>query len=221
MQGRFDLVKRDSGRLTDADFLKAKEEGCLQQLLEELPLVQRYHAQQNRIFDNMSGYLLDKLFSLPNCAAPYYYTDYGPQAALAFICLLNLDGDTDSYTEDWVSYGVRGYEVAYTVGSSAAKRFEEDQIEAWSIWSNADGRKAINFKNKWLYLPTQAVSSHIRSIGIFFRSDADGLLSEYYNRRTGRIGRVRLKDETGKSVIVTKNSREVLLVEYTFTLVSV
>lgn len=220
MQGRFDVTLLDAAGKDDAFFQEAIRAQKINSVLKGLEPRVKCHGVQNRIFDNMAGYVLNKLFSLGNCAYPYYDTSNGPQAALAFICLMSTDSDTSSYTEDWTHGDIAAYAVTDSVGNTAAKRFEEDQIAPWEIWSGLDGRDSVHFRNRWLYTPGQATSSTIKSVGIFFRSDADDL-SNYYRRRTGRLGRVRLKDDAGYPITLNKTAEQVLLIEYTFVLASI
>jgi hypothetical protein len=223
MQGFVEIEKLHAGDLKDEDFRRAKQEGRLHALLDSLPLVQKVSCH-NRVFDNMAGYLLDKLFSLPNCGANYYYTDYGPPAALSFIFFLTTDADTDDYEENngdgysspWHPDDACVAVDSYTLNGMA--RFVEDEIDPFQVWTDPD-REAIHFKDTWLYLPEKMVHSNIRSLGIFFQSDADNLTGAY--RYMGRIARVRFKDAAGNKVTLTKSNKEVLRVSYQFTLVAV
>lgn len=228
--GHFDVQKMMACGLTDADFTRAIKEGRIKELLKKLPVVQRCSGS-NRIFDNMAGYILHRKLSLPACAGPFYRTENNPPAALTWILLANTDGDTTSYTEDSDNWDGWGYNRNMNTGvnsvntSSAAKRFEEDQIYGWTIGKDLDsnGRESIYFRNAFLYLPTEGYTSggyDIRSIGIYYASDGDSAPALDYYTSTALIGRVRLKDSAGNKIAVTKNTSEVLFVEYTFQLVS-
>lgn len=223
MQGRFNISLMGARGLKDQDFDQAVREGRIDDLLKELPVEQQFLNQHNRIMDNMAGYFLDNLFSLGNCGYPYYTRqDAPPEAALAFITLLTTDGEP-TYTEDWGIEGSNSYlplhNVYETAGALTGKRFEEDEITPWELWSDTTGRNAIHFRNRFLYTPSQAVSSNIKSVGIFFHEDGDGTGSYWVAR--ARIGRVRIKDAGGNPVTLNKLASQVLLVEYTFSLVAV
>lgn len=224
MEGFFKVSKMPAHGLSDHDFEQAIKEGRLDALLTTLPVKQEARCK-NRLFDNLAGYFLDTLFSLGNCGWPYYErNDSPPEAMLNSICLLTTDGDTDSYTEDWGAAGTSSYNTIHwrpdaANTASGGKRFEEDEIEAWQVWVDTGGREAIHFRNKFLYLPSQGESSNIRSIGIFFLENGDGT-GGYWEAR-GKVGRVRLKDANGVPIIMTKSDREILLVEYTFTMVAI
>jgi hypothetical protein len=221
MRGFFNVEKMPARGLRDEDFQQAIDAGCINQLLTGFPVTQKCGGS-NRIFDNAAGYMLDKLFSLGNCGWPYYISDGGGPSIFNSICLATTDGDTTSYTEDWTTTNNDTTYMHKVSGSantsSGAKRFEEDQIENWTSWTDTDGREAIHFRNKWLYLPTQGTSTDIRSIVITFCTDGDS--TGGYSLDWARTGRVRLKDENGNKIILVKNSNEILLVEYTFTLVA-
>ena len=220
MEGHFTVSKMPARGLTDHDFEQAIKEGKLDHLLVDLPTTEKVQGN-NRIFDSLAGNFLDKLFSLGNGPWPYYVGN--GSSGLAIILLTTIDGDTSSYTEDL------GYHNSTTaryfssmpnqVSGSAYKRFDQDQIEAWQIWTNASGREAIHFRNKFLYLPTQGVSNNIRSIDIWWCSDADNT-GDLYSQGRARTGRIRLKDEAGNKIILTKSNKEILMVEYTFTWVA-
>jgi len=223
MQGRFDISLIGARGLKDHDFDQAVREGRIDELLKELPVERHFANQRNRIMDNMAGYMLDNLFSLGNCGFPYYYRSTGaPEAALANVCLLTTDGEP-TYTEDWGLVNSNSYKTIHTSfesanTSSGGKRFEEDQISAWEIWADSVGREAVHFRNRFLYTPTQGVSSSIRSVGIHYRENGDG--TDSYSEARARIGRVRIKDAGGVPVILNKLITQVLLIEYTFTLVA-
>jgi hypothetical protein len=138
--------------------------------------------------------------------------------------LLTTEDKTPAYNYRRHYHDTYSYENPYTswpggIVSGTGKRFEEDQIEAWEIWQDAGGRESIHFRNKWLYLPSQGSSSTIRGIVIIGREDADSTGSSYYHWRV-ESGYVRFRDANGNKVTLTKNTNEVLLVEYTFTMVS-
>lgn len=225
MQGRFDITKKNAGGLLDADFAKAQREGWLAELLDELPTVQKVQTN-NRIFDNMAGFILDKLFSLSNCGNYYYETDDGGPSALYAIGLSTDGSATDNYQEDWSKHNSYNDNQNLSqfgtsvISSGATKRFAQDGVESWVVESAAD-REAITYKDKWLFTPQSFSSTSIKSIEIWFVSDGNtGLTDIDYGDAAGKIGRVRLKDSEGNDVTLTKNTSEIVLVEYTFTLVS-
>jgi hypothetical protein len=215
MLGRFDVHLKPARGLRDGDFLEAIRRGKIGRLLAELPTEQRAQAR-NQIFDNMAGYHLDHSFSGPQTAYPYYF-DSG-NAALAHICMTNLDADP-GYTDDWSAYTNLHNMTGSVNGSNAGKRFVEDGITDHVQESDPDGngRESLRYTERWLYLPTQIISNQIKSISIGFHTNADSA----GNQETGMIGRVRLKDSKGRNVAISKTSKHVLLVQYEFTLVTI
>lgn len=217
MQGHFDVKTLGARGLKDEDFKAAINEGQIRSLLAELK-VHQHAGGKNMIFDNFAGHCLDRLFSMPACAA--HFNEENGSAALAYLYMMNYDPDP-TYTETWshVDGGTSIYtEPQYRVSDNCSKRFEEDQIDPWEIWVDTGGREAIHFRNRVLFLPAESVSSDIRSIGICFM-EVGNSTGGYYVAH-GRLGRVRLRDKNGVKVIMSKNNREVLLVEYTFTYVT-
>ena len=220
MQGYFDVKTMDARGLRDEDFEQAIKAGDIRSVLADLK-VQRHCAGKNMLNDNFAGYVLDRLFSLPACATYYNEeADGAPSASLAFINLMTTDTEpvyTDAYSYRNTGTNIHNMQDSINTTSSA-KRFEEDEIEAWRVWVPSDGREAIKFRNRVLWIPSEGVSSNIRTIGINYNENGDGVGG--YNQALGRVGRIRLKDTAGNKVILTKNDREVLLVEYTFTYVT-
>lgn len=219
IEGKFNVDLLNARGFCDADFEAARREGVIKQLLSELPLEQRCPANKNRIMDNMAGYQLDFLFSMPACSDTFNLGG-SAAAALAFICLLTYDSEP-TYTEvwSWETSGTNMHNVTGTAATgSAAKRFEEDQITPWEIWADTSGREAVYFRNRFLYTPSEGVSSDIRSIGIYHSENGDSTGGYYISQ--ARVGRVRLKDAGGNPIILNKTGNQVLLVEYTFALIS-
>jgi len=222
-EGRFDLQLRGAKGLTDRDFEKAQQDGYIMDLLNDLPL-EKVLTTKNMIFHWLSVYLHYKLMQGGSPGSPWSKTDGGPEAYFAFVLLMDTDGEPAYYGENAWYYDSYSYQSIHSQpgtvdGSAGAKRFEEDQISDWAIWEDTGGREAIYFRNRWLYTPTQANSSTIRSLGIYFFSNGDDTYRDYYEA-IARGGRVRLKDTGGNPVTLSKNSNQVLLVEYTFSFVS-
>lgn len=216
MFGRFDVHLKPARGLDDAAFIEAIRQGAIGALLAELPTEQRARTR-NQLFDNFAGFQLDHSFSGPQTAYPFYF-DSG-NAALAHICMTSIDGDTDTYTEDWSAYTNLHNMTGSVNGSNAGKRFVEDGITDHIQESDPDnnGRESLKYTERWLYLPSQIVSNVIRSITIGYHTNADS----GGNQETAVIGRVRLKDSQGRKVDISKTSKHVLLVQYECTLVTV
>lgn len=220
-KGHFDLQLMGAGGLSDADFDAATRERRIMDLLVTLPVHEKV-GTDNRIFHRMSSYIFNHLFQGGDITDPF---DYGGSnaAALAFVSLVSTDGEPPYDGEDWWRYNNYGYDniqsVPDNVGGNPSKRFEEDQITPWEVWEDTSGRESIHFRNRWLYLPSEANSSTIRSLGIYFASDGDDTYRGYSDG-FAKIGRVRLKDSGGNPVTLSKNVNQVLLIEYTFSLVS-
>jgi hypothetical protein len=97
---------------------------------------------------------------------------------------------------------------------NAGKRFVAHDMEVL-VDVEPNGREGIFMRERWLYLPSQVVSNEIRCVGVFWCENiTDG------NDERGRIGRVRMKDAGGNPVTLNKSSSQTLLIQYTFTLVS-
>lgn len=225
MQGVFTLTKYDAQGFSDQDFDEASKKGKLKELLSTLKVNQECKAVSNRIFDNMAAYLFFHKFAGSNIKDPFDDVSFGAGAvgSLGTICLLTTDTETTDYTE-FTSEGVKtpSQMIDSVNTSNAGKRFVEDFSIAYDRAAHvvADpgflNREAISFEGNWLYAVDQVVSTNIRSLGIYFSA----LANSTGQPKRGRIGRVRLKDSAGNPIILHKTNLEVLLVKYTFTLVS-
>lgn len=221
MEGHFDVNKFSARGLKDEAFQRAIEGGFWRELLADLPHKQKI-GSDNMIYDRMCPYLMDSLFPEAGGLAPENTAVNSSNAMLAYIHLTTEDKDP-AYTYRRHYDQTYSYDSPYNnwpyIISGTGKRFEEDQIEPWEIWQDAGGRESISFRNKWLYLPTQGSSSTINGIHIIGCEDGDNTGYSYYWWRV-EAGYVRFKDANGNKVTLTKNTNEVLLVEYTFTMVS-
>jgi hypothetical protein len=214
MQGTFELTHRDARGLRDADFRAALRRGEADALLRGLPLLGGYRAR-NLVFDNFAAFLFSQLMGGPDVTDPF---DLGGTAAAALgIVTLMTTASEPTYEELATGY----YETMYTQAETAGgggKRFVEDVIETTRIAVAGDGRESVECRSRWLFLPSEGVSSDIRSVGIHFAADADSVAG-YVSR--ARICRVRIKDAAGRAVIINKTASQVLLIEYTLKLVTI
>lgn len=213
MLGHFDLSLRDAGRLRDADFDAAIRAGALREILRDLPEAARARTN-NLVMDNFAATMFLHLFSGPDVTYPYN-AGGAANGALSMVCLLS-DETEPTYTEGWDDYQSSMQSVTASVAADAAKRFVEDVAETTLIARDSLDREAVFARSRWLYLPSQAVSASIASLGVFFSEDADGMAWAH----RGRIARVRIKDAGARPLTMNKTSAQVLLVEYTARLVS-
>lgn len=218
MQGRFDLKLLEAGHIPDHQWHEADRSGKLDQLLEGLSVDRECGGISNRIFDNMAAYFMTKLLSGDAIPAPFGDGVGDAQAALGYIAILSTASDPPLYTEASHENPVNIHNVTDSVEvSTAGKRFVEDQLTPFAVYTDPSvGRECVHFRNRWLYTPSQATSSVIRSVGIYYSEDADSTSPV----NVGRIGRVRLKDNLGTPITLVKTGSQVLLLEYTFSLVS-
>jgi len=211
MQGHFDIFVQDAGGLKDEDFLKAEQEGRLGALLSGLPVDQEAHAK-NTLTHMLTVSIFRRSFAhgFPNAAYPMERSNNIP---LYFICILNTASEP-AYT-DWYGAYVSIHAVSGSVNTgNAGKRFIVHDLE-YVIGTDPDGREAIFLQERWLYLPSQVVSSEIRSVGIYWSETVnDG------NDEKGIVGRVRMKDAGGKPITLDKSASQTLLIQYTLTFVS-
>lgn len=220
-QGRLKTTLLDSGPMVDADFDRAIREGRAMELLGELD--RRLELDQsNLIFDHFVPWCYYRCGWSSAGAPPDPFQEWSGSGAsyFSFIILTTYTSEP-SYTEynGSVNYYDPIHTMPGTVDSSAgAKRFVNDQIEAWDLSSAADGREQLTFRNRWLYLPSQAVSSNINSLDIYFNRDCTDVTA--YAEDKSRSGRIRFKDSGGNPITINKSSNQVLLLEYNWSMIS-
>jgi hypothetical protein len=211
MIGHFKLELKASRDLRDEDFRAAARAGELDALLRGLP-TERKAEGENLIFNWFAVYQFVNLMS----GAGYAQIALNSSAAaFAHLNLCTLDAEP-TYTE-WTEQYYGGPSTQPNTAGAGAKRFIEDHIEAHQIQCAPDGREEITLRERWLFLPSEGVSSDIRSLAVYFRLDGDYLYESY----TYRFARIRLKNQAGLPIIINKTNRHVLLVEYVATLVTV
>lgn len=211
MQGHFDVFVKESGGLCDEDFIAAQREGRLSELLRSLPTSKKV-STDNLVFHDFAIMAMRQTMQhgFPNGAANM---DRVAGCPLHHITVLN-NASEPSYTE-WYAYYGTIHNPSYSVNTgNAGKRFVGYSIDL-IVDKDPTGREAIFHRSRWLYLPSQIVSNEIRSIGVYW--------GEYINdgnEDKQSTARVRLKDSGGNPITLTKSSSQTLLVQYTFSLVS-
>lgn len=205
----------DAPGLSDDYWKQVIAEKRVSEALEDLPVAQKAQGK-NLVNHAFAAYSFIQSFTGPDILDPYDFSSGSGRAALAFVTLQTIDSEP-TYTETTLE-SVPIQSIGSMAGSTASKRFILDDIEDELIRKPIDGRNAVEFRSRWLWLPSQAVSSDIRSFTVYFRQDGVDTGAFISN---GRIARIRLKDSGGSPVILTKTSSQVLLIEYLFTLVSI
>lgn len=205
----------DAPGLSDGYWKQLIAERKVLEALEDLPVAQEAGGK-NLVFDNFAAYSYVQSFGGGDITDPYDFSTGSGRAALAFVTLQTLDAEP-TYTESTYE-AVPIQSIGSMAGTNASKRFINDDIEDELIRKPVDGRNAVEFRSRWLWLPSQAVSSDIRSFTVYFRENGPDTGAFHAN---GRMARIRLKDSGGSPVILSKTSSQVLLIEYLFTLVSI
>jgi len=215
MRGHFDVSVRNAGGLKDEDFVAAKEEGRLFELLEQLEVAQRAKCD-NILMHWIPPTFYHNVFQHGFADGPW--PTYDACVPMNNIGLMVTDSEpVYNYAYGW--YG--GYHAfADNIGdSTGAKGFTAHDADGNLVDKDADGREEVFVRTRFLFLPSQGNSNNIRSVGIFG--------SQYTNQGTGSedrymSGRVRLKDPTtGLPTILLKNFNQVMVIEYTYAFVAV
>lgn len=211
MQGHFDICLKDARGLDDEDFLAAVRDGSIGALLASLK-TDFVHHQKNTVHDSFPTMMLRNVFGRFSNA--WYPHDRGAVP----LCHITLQSKADEPVF-YYHYGVyadyNNVEGSIGSGLSPSKNFITEDAEPPSIYSAPDGQEAVLCKNRFLWLPSQAVSSNIRSLGIFSAETTVGTGED-----RGATARVRLKDAGGTPITIDKSNSQVLAIQYTFILVS-
>lgn len=219
--GQYDFSLFETGNPPDEVFIEAGKRGELNKLLADFPKSGEWHCK-NMMFDHVVPHIFNQLFGGGAAPSGWDLTS-GTGAALAFINLAGSGFSSEpTYQEatsgGWADISISG--VSYSVDATyGSKRFIEDQIETYSCAKDPNGREAVFFRNRWLWLPSQAVGS-IYSAAVWCNHDGDSTQTQWYVTH-GVAARVRLKDPSGNAIIINKLSTQALLIDYMLTLYSV
>jgi len=218
--GHFDLVLKNAKGLVDEDFHEAHQYGRLPYMLDSLNTELEAHTD-NLVMDGVVLYLGYNLFQVTDTAGSQISVlATSTSAWFSCICLLTTDSEPN-YTSEWnrtsFTFQTPSNVPESANTSSGGKRFKEDASEVPDVRSDQGGREAIFYRDRWLYLPSQGISSNIRSIQAHMANNQDGGNNYYF----GRSARIRIKDAGGNPIIISKTSSQVLLVEYRLSFVSI
>ncbi len=213
MEGHYELQLKDAKELKDEDFLLAIKENRLDDLLLQLDTVLNLKGH-NLIQHWFPPTVFHNVFEhgIPDSpSGTQYYCN-----PLDNIGFMTTDSEP-TYTESYSWFG-SGYIYYDNIGSSAVKRFVEHRLEIQQVIVDPSGRESVRMRTRWLFLPSQAVSSNIRSLGIW-GCQQNYTLGNSINRY--QTGRLRFKDPaTGNPVVINKSSNQALTFEYTIHCVS-
>lgn len=222
MEGHFDVKLFDAHGMSDADFLalqaNLKPEAFLRKV-NERPKVQHAFGE-NLVLEWVADYTFFWILTGPAIEDPPGGDASSNHQGLSFIDLSTIDTEP-SYTE-YNAHGWYGVDFNNVIGAAApgttgSKRMN-DVIVTSVVFTDTDGREGIWYRSTWLWLPSQGISSNIRSLHLWSTATHDNVTN--YPSKCG-MTRIRLKDAGGTPVIINKTTSQVLLVEYTFKMVSV
>lgn len=216
MKGHFKVSLLSSEGFSDDDFIIAKKNNKILDLVNSLEL-KRNIVHGNLILQTLPHWIFYSAMGGLQPPSPFHY-DAFINAGLGFICLLSTDTEPD-YNIHYTNQHTKIHTVSDSVDTSyGGKRFIEDDI----IDSEANlisTKESLFLRSSFLYLPREAVSSGIKSIGVYWAHDVDILPTN--STSNGLFARIRLKDSDGNNTIIVKTADEVLFVEYTLTFTSV
>jgi hypothetical protein len=223
MQGHFDLTMFNTPGLTQDLIEAVRREGgdpAVEHYLRKFAKEGEWKTG-NLVYQVTPSYLYYWALGALTVYGSMSSSTTGGSNGLGFINLSSTsaeptyNGENYAATPTWIT-------VPDSVGAGSSKHFwtaaygSTGPIVTPDVKVDANGREAIYMKTKWLYLPGEATSSVIRSVGVYY---SDGL-SDYaaIGYAKVRLARVRIKDSGGNPVTISKIATKSLLVEYTFTM---
>jgi hypothetical protein len=202
----------------DARLLQAKKEGEIDRLLAKLPVVQEARSQ-NQVLHTMVEFLAYRYFGFSSTDGDWANgspTTWGFSGL--YLTSTSSEPSYDEYTGAVRTYvsSLTAFSVSYTI---AWKRFVEDAVEPYKLWTDANGvREGLYYRDRFLWLPSQGVINNIRGVRCILRENADGSTGEYLSH--SYAARVRFKDSGGSPVTLAKTGDQAFLVEYLLKLFS-
>lgn len=214
MQGHYNIKLMNSRGLSDEDFNRAQKSGTIDELLDSLDVVKEFD-QKNQLTHYMAGTLFNQIFGAPSVASRiqtgnfFHYIGFG-----------NDTGEYDYSYNDYNNYMLslfvspNGNAVDVDVKrTSAAIRTHQVIVEP-----NSSGLRAAYDVHRFLWTPSQVISSEIREVK--FASTQDQSDGWYYSDECRTISRIRIKDANGNPQTIAKTADEVILVQWTFIIKS-
>jgi hypothetical protein len=199
-----------------------RKPGTIDPWLDSMEPVQKIRSN-NLIFNGFAAMMFSRLFNGGNTVDPYDLTAGGGNDASYFSFVITVTTTSEPAYNTESNIFAWPYDSTDNIGGTASnsargvKFFDYGEVEDFLISEASDGREAISYRARFLYLPSEAVSNNLNSLAIWFRADgnAGGASSN------GIAGRVRFKDSGGSPITINKTSNQTLFMQYTFTLVSV
>lgn len=213
MQGFFDVQVKDARGLPD-ELFKGLGGEELDRLLAKLPMVQHAPQNKNMIAHWMPAWNFRHVMSGPAIGGRWNDGGVG-DGGLHKILLASTDSEP-TYQDGWQSGYVDINEGENNVGSGSGKRFYDDHTESELI-TITPGKEELYMRERFLYTPSQAVSSNIRTISYWYGDNVDST----GDQDVGIFGSVRLKDSGGSPIVINKTAAQVLLVQVIFKLVTI
>jgi hypothetical protein len=212
--------------MSDREVLLAIKREGLKAALRKMPREVFCPRHKNQVHDAVTAWLLRHTMS--GGAIRWPMSDNGVNGGgLSNIQLSYLTTDPVYYTDIGGSYWTIHEGTGSINTGSAGKRFIEDHTEDHRLViygdapeHNLDPKESVIFRDRFLYLPSQGITTDpnlIASITYYYSDNADNTGD---NDRC-HMGRVRLRDEQGRPIRISKSTEHVLLVEVELELTTV
>jgi len=200
----------------------SRSPGSIDKFFSKMDLVQEFESE-NLLNHMNAAFYFNTLFGGGDISNPYDLAYCCTTNSLFSFIIPTIETSEPVYNDE-SNEAPAPHDMQWNIGGTASssargvKRFNLDSIENYLISEGESGRESIGYRDRWLFLPDQAVSPSIAGFSIYFSSAGQTL--ESYGER-GRVGRVLFRDASGTPIIVNKTSWRTMLLEYTITWMSV
>ncbi len=215
----------DTPGLSDADILKIlgprhkRRPGSVDKFLSSMDAIQEFKSG-NLLNHMCPAFMFKAMMSGGSIPAPY---GNGPTTSSLFsLIILTTIASEPAYIDSSIVWS-NPYELPGNIGGAASnsargvKLFDINEIEDGLVYEDPNGKEAISYRSRWLFLPSEGVSSSIAGFSVYFSEYGSGTAGNY----RGISGRLLFRDGNGTPIIVNKLSTRTMFLEYTITWTSV
>lgn len=215
---------QDARGYTDADFNEARKEGCLVELLESLP-VELETQGKNQLLFPLNGKVFYYEFGAP-------FT--GVQSTAQGNYLIQVYLGIDTTQKDWDDEEAQGFRTLnsnmidqltgtpgltsgkFTVAVASNGAVEEFRLTEES--NTPTGLRAIHIQHSWLWLPSEANATNIRTVRIVGSDDPNEFATAQFFQTYMHH---RFVDSGGNPITISKTSSQTFMVRWKQTFKSI
>lgn len=187
------------------------------------------YESPNAINHNLAGWLFWQIFS--GMTRPYTNNADNFGHATIGTYLSSLATDNPAFSTDELNSYYNWYRDSRMnlpnlidgTGYYTSYKANSEIIETPKCWTEPmyAGKRAIYRSMKWMWVPQEANSTNINSVRFIVCNNAQDCWGRpSYEASCRQFSRLRLKDNNGNMISISKNNTKVLIFEYTIRLMS-